>query len=67
MIDLKRKIISKQAVVCVVGLGYVGYPLLKLISKKGYKIIGLDNDKSKIKKLNSKKIKMFFFQTIILV
>ncbi len=61
MIDLKRKIISKQAVVCVVGLGYVGYPLLKLISKKGYKIIGLDNDKSKIKKLNSKKIKNVFF------
>ena len=61
MSNLKNNIISKKAVICVVGLGYVGYPLLKLISNKGFKIIGLDNDENKIIKLNSKKIKNIFF------
>ena len=61
MSNLKNNIISKKAVICVVGLGYVGYPLLKLISNKGFKIIGLDNDENKIIKLNSKKLKIFFY------
>ena len=35
---------------CVVGLGYVGLPLLIKLSKK-FKIIGYDNDKKRISKL----------------
>ena len=35
---------------CVVGLGYVGLPLLINLSKK-FKIIGYDNDKTRISKL----------------
>ena len=51
MINLKNKINNKKAIVCVIGLGYVGYPLLKLINKSGFKTIGIDNDKSKIQKI----------------
>ncbi|GAG02100.1 unnamed protein product, partial [marine sediment metagenome] len=37
--------------VCVVGLGYVGLPLLKLIIEKGFFAIGLDIDKQKVDKI----------------
>ena len=45
--NLKRKKIS----VGVVGLGYVGLPLLKLISDKKVKAFGFDLDKRKINSL----------------
>ena len=35
---------------CVIGLGYVGLPLLINLSKK-FKIVGYDNDKIRISKL----------------
>ncbi len=49
---LQSKIIKKNAVVGVIGLGYVGLPLAILFKKKGFKVIGFDNDKKKIKLLN---------------
>jgi len=45
-IDLKGKI------VCIVGLGYVGFPLAKAFSKH-FKVIGFDVNKQKIDKLKS--------------
>ena len=45
-IDLKGKI------VCVIGLGYVGFPLAKAFSKH-FKVIGFDVNKQKIDKLKS--------------
>ena len=63
MNSLKSKITSKKAIVCVIGLGYVGYPLLKLISKKGYRTIGIDSDKNKLKKFKSNKFKNISFTT----
>ena len=41
-----------KAVVCIVGLGYVGLPLAKAFSKH-LKVTGYDIDEEKIKNLNS--------------
>jgi UDP-N-acetyl-D-glucosamine dehydrogenase len=50
--ELKDKIISKKAVLGVIGLGYVGLPLAVEKAKAGYKTIGFDIQKEKIDKLN---------------
>jgi UDP-N-acetyl-D-glucosamine dehydrogenase len=52
---IKKKILNKQAVVGVIGLGYVGLPLAMLISNKGFKTYGFDIDENKIKLLKKKK------------
>ena len=49
--SLKKKIISKNFTVGIVGLGYVGLPLANRFIKKNIKVIGLEQDISKIKKL----------------
>ena len=41
-----------EKVVCIIGLGYVGYPLAKAFSKH-FKTIGFELDKKKIRKLNN--------------
>lgn len=41
--------------VCIVGLGYVGLPLAVQCALKGYEVFGLENDDSKIAKINSGK------------
>jgi UDP-N-acetyl-D-glucosamine dehydrogenase len=42
-----RKIESKEAVIGVVGLGYVGLPLAITFARAGYRVIGFDNDPKK--------------------
>jgi len=37
----------------VIGLGYVGLPLVREFLEKGHRVIGFDNDKKKVNKLNS--------------
>ena len=49
--NLISKIESRQAVVGVVGLGYVGLPLLLCFIEKGFHAIGLDIDASKTEAL----------------
>ena len=47
-----NKINRKRLKIGIIGLGYVGLPLLYAFSKnKRIKVLGFDNDKSKIKKL----------------
>ena len=46
---------NKLKTVCIIGLGYVGLPLAVQAALKGYIVYGLDNDKEKIKKINSGK------------
>jgi UDP-N-acetyl-D-glucosamine dehydrogenase len=46
-----RKIEEKKAVVGVVGLGYVGLPLLLCFAEKGFRVIGLDIDPDKVESL----------------
>jgi len=50
-----NRIKNKKLSIAVVGLGYVGLPLVYALTKKGYKVIGIDSDKTKINQLlNSK-------------
>ncbi len=46
--DLREKINRKEAVVGVVGLGYVGLPLLLEFASRGLRTMGFDIDKSKV-------------------
>ena len=50
--NLIKKIKHKKAVVGIIGLGYVGLPLALACCKKGFKTIGFDIDKYKVKKIN---------------
>jgi len=52
--SLKEKIISKKAVIGVVGLGYVGLPLAVEYANKGFKTYGIDVDKKKIDSLKKR-------------
>ena len=45
--DLLSRIKSKQAVVGVIGLGYVGLPLVLTFIEKGFRVIGFDIDTKK--------------------
>jgi UDP-N-acetyl-D-glucosamine dehydrogenase len=49
--ELKEKLISKQATIGVIGLGYVGLPLLVAFAKKGFSVIGFDIDQHKINQI----------------
>jgi len=51
--DLLQKINENKAVVGVVGLGYVGLPLLMEFVEQGFTTIGLDIDQFKVDKLNA--------------
>lgn len=51
--QLKKKIEAKDAVVGILGLGYVGLPLIDAFISKGFSAIGYDVDKTKIEKLNA--------------
>jgi len=51
--DLKTKIEQKDAVIGVIGLGYVGLPLLLEYIDEGYKCIGYDIDQRKIDALKA--------------
>ena len=49
------KINSNSAVIGIVGLGYVGLPLLFRFTESGYKVIGFDIDSKKVEMLNAGK------------
>jgi len=50
--QLSARIRSRAASICVVGLGYVGFPLAETFASGGYPVIGFDIDAEKIRKLN---------------
>lgn len=52
-LKLERKIKAKRARVGVVGLGYVGLPLVKTFLSRGFKVIGFDIDVRKVRMLNA--------------
>ncbi len=51
--DLLEKIQNHSAVGGVIGLGYVGLPLILLITRKGFRSLGLDIDSQKVAKLKA--------------
>lgn len=50
--NLIEKFHNKTAVIGIVGLGYVGLPLLLQFAESGYRVVGFDIDQNKIDKLN---------------
>ena len=52
--ELKKKIKNKDAVITVIGLGYVGLPIALEFCRKGYTVNGLDNNPHRIEKLKRK-------------
>jgi UDP-N-acetyl-D-glucosamine dehydrogenase len=51
--ELVQKLTNKGATIGIVGLGYVGLPLMLRYSDVGYKVIGFDVDASKVTALMS--------------
>jgi UDP-N-acetyl-D-glucosamine dehydrogenase len=50
---LINKLANKKAVIGIIGLGYVGLPLLIRYSEIGYRVIGFDIDQDKVDRLNA--------------
>src|ERR1700694_4831951 len=50
---LEEKIVSRQARVGIVGLGYVGLPLAVEFAKAGFRVTGIDLSQSKVAKVNA--------------
>ncbi len=48
---LKQSIDNKEALVGIIGLGYVGLPLMKAFTDAGFKTMGFDVDASKVESL----------------
>jgi len=52
---LKEKIQKKDALIAVLGLGYVGLPLAVVFAKAGFKVIGIDPVEEKVEQIKSGK------------
>jgi UDP-N-acetyl-D-glucosamine dehydrogenase len=50
--NLKYKIHNRDACIAVIGLGYVGLPLVVRFSEEDFRVMGFDIDKEKVEKLN---------------
>ncbi|MEI7643547.1 MAG: nucleotide sugar dehydrogenase [Chloroflexales bacterium] len=48
-----EKIATRQAVVSIVGLGYVGLPLMVAFAEAGFRVVGVDVDTRKVAGLNA--------------
>lgn len=46
---------NRKAVVGVIGLGYVGLPLVRIFFKAGFSVVGFDCDAAKVEQLNAGK------------
>jgi UDP-N-acetyl-D-glucosamine dehydrogenase len=49
----RNRIASRDAVVCIYGLGYVGLPLALRFTEVGFRVIGVDIDEERVAVLNS--------------
>ena len=62
---LKKKITSKSANIAIIGLGYVGLPLLIQFYRKGFNCLGIDTDNKKIESFNKNKFDTSYFENVI--
>ena len=53
--ELARKIEAREAIVGVIGLGYVGLPLVREFCNAGFKVVGFDIDPKKVSMLKAGK------------
>ena len=54
--NLKLNKIMEKTISVIGGAGHIGLPLCYLLSKHGFKVIGIDKDKQKIKMINNKQV-----------
>jgi UDP-N-acetyl-D-glucosamine dehydrogenase len=50
--QLLSRLEGKSATIGIIGMGYVGLPLMLRFSEAGFRVIGFDNDAEKVAKLN---------------
>ena len=50
---LVEKIQKKKVVICALGLGRVGLPLASVFATRGLKVIGVDNDESRLNSIRN--------------
>ncbi len=50
---LRRRFVARDAVVGVIGLGYVGLPLVGAVASAGFRVVGFDIDAEKVALLNA--------------
>jgi UDP-N-acetyl-D-glucosamine dehydrogenase len=50
--DLRHKIEQKEVRICVIGLGYVGLPLVVEFARLGFPVTGLDVDQERVTAIN---------------
>lgn len=53
--ELLNKIESHDAVIAVIGIGYVGLPLAVEFTKAGYRVVGVDVSQEKVRLINESK------------
>ncbi len=53
--QLEEKIRKKQAKVGVMGLGYIGLPLAVEFAKRGFSVLGIDNDADRVRQVQEGK------------
>ena len=53
LIDTLTKFNNKQAVIGIIGLGYVGLPLMLRYTSAGFRVIGIDVDAKKVEQLKA--------------
>jgi UDP-N-acetyl-D-glucosamine dehydrogenase len=51
--NLKTRLTTRQSTIAIIGLGYVGLPLMLRFQNVGFKVLGIDVDTTKIDKLNA--------------
>jgi UDP-N-acetyl-D-glucosamine dehydrogenase len=51
--SLRRRFLAREAVVAVIGLGYVGLPLIGAVASAGFAVVGFDIDAEKVALLNA--------------
>lgn len=51
--ELIKRLNERQAVIGIIGLGYVGLPLALRYAQAGYRVVGVDTDPQRVDSLNS--------------
>ena len=54
-LNLLNSLRNKEVKIGIIGMGYVGLPLAIAYAEKGFKVLGIDIDKSKVNKINNAK------------
>lgn len=63
---LEKKIASREAIVGVIGLGYIGLSLLEAFGKAGFSLRGYDYNAERMKQLNKKESYLNFIDPTLL-